>query len=275
MSGGWVPPGGEPFRWVPPVGWYPDPQGRGELRWWDGTAWSASWPAAVPAAARSGPAWSAPPARLASLAAAGLLAVAAAVTMVGWIGGAAVLAGTAAAAHPLLPGPAVDVSAGLVLPVADIALWISAHTRRTEGAVPAPPPGVERAMRRAARRARWATFGPWVPVQAVRRFVRTQLHAFASLPRPVAWVFAAAVWSTIGTSPWVLFEAVSHGFSDVATTASGQQAVVLVWMAHLIAWSGMACRRLDRARAAARVGTMVSVGTPGPNQHPERGLRSY
>jgi hypothetical protein len=186
---------------------------------------------------------------LASPAASPLLVVVAAVTSIGWVAGAVVIAAAAAAAHPVLPAVAVDAS-GLVLAVADIAAGIAARTRRTG---PARPAGAARAMRRAARRARRTSSGPSVAARAVRQVARRHRRVFASLPRPVAWFFAAAMWSTAGAFPWVIFEVVSHGWlwADVGATAPGQQVAALVWMTHLLAWSRAACRRLDRTGAAA------------------------
>jgi hypothetical protein len=228
------------------------------LRWWDGTAWASmtSWPA--PAPAQPAPrgrvsAW------LTSPAASPLLAVIAAVTAIGWAGGAIAMA-AAAVARPVLPAVTLDVS-GFVLPVADIAVWIGVQACRAGCAGPARPAGAARAMRRAARQARWASSGPWVAVQAARWLVRRRRRVFASLPRPVAWFYAAAIWLTAGACPWVIFEGASHGWyrGNLEATAAGLQLAALVWMVHLITWSGMACRRLDRTRAAARMMPLVRV----------------
>jgi hypothetical protein len=118
-------------------------------------------------------------------------------------------------------------------------------------------------MRRAARQARGASSSPSAVVQAVRRLVRRRRRVFASLPRPVVWVFAAAMWLTVGACPWVIFEGVSHGWysGDLGATAASQQLAALVWMTHLIVWSGVACRRLDRTRAGAGTIQVVDVGS--------------
>jgi hypothetical protein len=231
------------------------------MRWWNGIAWTgvASWPA-------PGPAQLGLPGRvsawLASPAASPLIAVVAAVTTIGWVGGAIVMAAAAATAHPVLPAVAVDAS-GFVLAVADMAAGIGVAVRRARRPEAARPARAPRAMRRAARRARRASSAPSVAVRAVRRAARWHGRAFASLPRPLSWFFAAAIWSTIGAISWVAFELVSHGWSwaDLGTTAAGQQFAAAVWMTHLIAWSGMTCRRLDRTRLAARMMTRpVSAG---------------
>jgi hypothetical protein len=154
----------------------------------------------------------------------------------------------------------VDVSP-FVLWVADLAVLIGVQARRAGRAQPPLPAEAARAMRRAARRARRARFGPWAPVQAVCRLVRRQLRAFASLPRPVAWCFAAATWLTVGAGAWVTFEAASQPHDWYWATALGQQLAALIWMTHLIAWLGMACRSLDRTRAAARMVPTASVGS--------------
>ena len=261
MGQSWVPPGGEPAgRVLPAAGWYRDPEGRGGLRWWDGTAWAdvASWPApapAPPAPPRRVSAW------LASSAASPLLALVAAVTAVGWAGAAVVMVAVAAAARPVLPAMTVDVSVALVLPVADLAVWVGVQACLGGRARLARPPGAARAMRRAARRARRASPGSSVAVPAVRRLVRRRRRPFACLPRPVGWCFAAAVLVTAGACPWVIFEAISHGWGgDVGTTTAGQQLAAMAWMMHLITWSGVACRRLDRTRAAANLTPVVSAG---------------
>jgi hypothetical protein len=261
MSGGWVPPGGEPARPVlPAAGWYWDagPAGRRVLRWWDGTAWAGvpSWPA---------PARPAPPGRvsawLASPAASPLLAAVAAVTMIGWAGAAAVVA-AAAAGHPVLPAVTVDMSP-FVLLVANGAVLIGVQARRAARAGPALPAEAARAMRRAARRARRASFGPWAPVQAVWRLVRRPLRAFASLPRPIGWCFTAAVWLTVGVGTWVTWvvvESASQPHGWYWATGPGQLAA-LAWMMQLNVWSGMACGAWGRTRAAARMMPRVSAGS--------------
>jgi hypothetical protein len=276
MSGDWVPPGGEPAGRIPPAaGWYPDPEGWGALRWWDGTAraGAASWPASaqpgLPPATSTllqslgglgydervqrgrVSAW------LSNPAASPLLGLVATVTAIGWAGAAVVLAAAAAGAHPVLPAVTVDVS-GFVLTVADLVAGIARRAGRAE---PAWSAAASRAMRRAARRARRASSGPPVAVQAVQRLVRRRRRVFASLPRPVAWFFAAAISLTAGACPWVIFEGVSHGWysGDLGLTAAGQQLAALIWMVHLIAWSSMACRRRDRTRAAAKMMPVVSA----------------
>jgi hypothetical protein len=199
---------------------------------------------------------------LAGPAASPLLAAVAAVTAIGWSGAAVVLAAAAAAgAHPILPGAAVDAS-GFVLAVADIVAGIGARARRAELARPS---GAAEATRRAAGRGRQGSSGPPVALQAVWRVTRPvawrHRRVFATLPRPVTWFFAVAIWPTVGAYPWVTFEVVSHGswWADLGTTAAGQQLAALVWMTHLLAWSGAACRRLDRTRAAARMMRAGSV----------------
>jgi hypothetical protein len=167
------------------------------------------------------------------------------------------MAAAAMTAHPVLPTVAVDVS-GFVLALADIAAGIGTRVRRARRAEQARP---ARGMRRAARRARTANSGPPTAGRAVRRIARRHHRAFASLPRPVAWFFATATWSTVGAFGWVTFEVASHGWiwADLGTTAPGQQLAALVWMTHLIAWSGVTCRRLDHTRAAARMMRAVSA----------------
>jgi hypothetical protein len=251
-----VLPYGEPEPALPVAGWYPDPQGSGLLRWWDGTAWADArcWP--VPAR-RPRPggmsAW------LAGPAASPLLAVVAVVTAIGWAGAAVVMVAVAAAGHPLLPAWTVDVSLPL-LPLADGAARLAGRAGRAGAA---PPAGATRAMRRAARRARRASVGPSFAVKAVRWLVRRHRQAFASLPRPAARFLAAAIWSTFGAYAWVMFEAAwhPHGWSgDVGVSAGGQQLAAVVWMWYLITWSGSACRRLGRTRVAARMMVALCVG---------------
>lgn len=259
MSGNWAPPGGEPATWLSPaVGRYPGPRGWDALLSQDGTAGAseAAWPA---------PAQPRPPGRvsawLASPAAAPVLAVVTAVTMTGWAAGAVVLGAVAATGHAILPATAVEVS-GLVLAVADIAAGAGTLARRMLRSAPARPARPPRAVRRAARRAQTASRGRPAPVQAIWRISRRRRRAFASLPRPVVRFLAAAAWSTAGGALWVTFEAVSHGWlwGGLGTTAAGQQLAAVIWMMHLIAWSTMACQRLDRTRAAAR--------TIQPGRHP-------
>ncbi len=185
------------------------------------------------------------------------LAVFATVPMIGWAGGAVFVAASAPATHPILPALAVD---GLMPLLAVANLIVLQVTRRVARAVPAPPPGARRGLSRAERRARRARFGLPAAVRAVRRVARWRRQVFASLPRPVAWFFTAAIWSTVGALAWVNYEAVvSPGVwgSDVGATVPGQQFVALACMVHLIAWSGMAWRRLDRPGAAAQ---MTQVG---------------
>ena len=46
QPGGWVPPGSQPSWSTPPppptipAGWYPDPGGSAQQRYWDGTQWT-------------------------------------------------------------------------------------------------------------------------------------------------------------------------------------------------------------------------------------------
>jgi hypothetical protein len=267
MSGTWAPPGGEPARPIPTApGWYPDPVGWDAFRWWNGTAWGGvpSWPAPAPPGRTGwpGPAPAGPSAeRSAWLARRTRLAGFATVTMVGWAGGAVFVAASVAATHPILPALAADA----LVPGLALANVIIGHmVRRAARAgqvLPVRPAGARRGLSRAERRARRARFGRPAAVQAVRRAVaRWRRQVFASLPRPVAWFFTAAIWSTVGALAWVNYEAVvTPGVwgSDVGATVPGQQLVVLAGMLHLIAWSGMAWRRLDRPGAPAQ---MIQVG---------------
>jgi hypothetical protein len=181
--------------------------------------------------------------------------------MVGWAGGAVFVAASVAATHPILPALAADA----LVPGLALANVIIGHmVRRAARAgqvLPVRPAGARRGLSRAERRARRARFGLPAAVQAVRRAVaRWRRQVFASLPRPVAWFFTAAIWSTVGALAWVNYEAVvTPGVwgSDVGATVPGQQLVVLAGMLHLIAWSGMAWRRLDRPGAPAQ---MIQVG---------------
>jgi hypothetical protein len=258
VSGSWAPPAGEPARWAAPAaGWYPDPQARGALRWWDGTAWVGlpSWAAPAPAKPRR-------PGRvsvwLASPAASPLLAVVAVLTAIGWVGGAVVLAAAAVAAHPVVPGVAVGVTPFLLF-LADSATAGGAAVLLAGRAGSARPARAARATRRAARQARRASPGAPAAVRIVRRVARRH-RVFASLPRPVAWFFAAASWSTAGAFAWVIFEAASQPHELSWTTAVGQQTFALIWIGHLIVWLRMACGQLDRTRAAARMMQVVSAG---------------
>jgi hypothetical protein len=180
--------------------------------------------------------------------------------MVGWAGGAVFVAASAAATHPILPALAV-VGLPPLLAVGNlIVVQVTRRAARAGQVLPVRPAGARRGLSRAERRARRARFGLPAAVQAVRRVARWRRQVFATLPRPVAWFFTAAIWSTVGALAWVNYEAVvTPGVwgSDVGATVPGQQLVVLAGMLHLIAWSGMAWRRLDRPGAAAQ---MIHVG---------------
>jgi hypothetical protein len=197
--------------------------------------------------------------------------------LAGWVGAAIVVAAVALAAHPMLPVVAVDVSA-IVLTAADVAASaarVHRYRLREEQASraiftgpgwPAWAAAEAPAAGRAARRPRGASFCASVTQLAAWRLVRRDGRVFASLPRPVAWFLTAAIWLTAGAYLWLIFEFAASppqfwGWSDVGTTASGQQLVALVWMTHLICWSLVACRRLGRIRAAASIMPEISAGS--------------
>jgi hypothetical protein len=113
-------------------------------------------------------------------------------------------------------------------------------------------------MRKAGRRSRKATRSKLVTMLGMRGAVRRirSPFLFTSLPRPVGGVFAAAASFTFLASAWLFAWSLAHGgivFDDLGSTVLGQQFAATIWMAHLIGWCGVACRRLNRNRAAARM----------------------
>jgi len=91
-------------------------------------------------------------------------------------------------------------------------------------------------------------------VRALRRFRGIAL--FGSLPRPAGVALAATTWPTLLILAWLTASALLRGgtpVGDAGATVRGQQLAAATWMIHFIAWCGIACRRLNRNRAAARM----------------------
>ncbi len=185
-----------------------------------------------------------------------LLVAVAAVTAIGWIASAAAMAGTIASGHAIAAAAGALTAAALVLPVVDIVTAIGSLARRASR--PAPPRRPGRAIRKTARRARNANGGRPAALPTLRRWLRRLCvpSVFASLPRPVCWALTVATWTSVTAFAWVTVWTWSHGgvpFGDAGAPVRGQQVADGDWMIHLIVWCGLACRRLNRSRAAQRM----------------------
>jgi hypothetical protein len=192
----------------------------------------------------------------ASPAASPLFIAVAVATAIGWAVGTAMLVAAIVTGRPVLPAVAVGM-AWLVAGAANAALGIGALAARSNGTVPPGAAMAARAMRREQRRAIRARSGLSASAR-LRRLVRPHRRphrrALASLPRPVAWIYQAATWLTIGIGLFAL----------VPGMADGQQGEA-VWMATMLAWSAIACRRLDRIRAGAAIVPLIGTGSVAAN----------
>ena len=240
----WVPPGGDPG----PVSGQPGPPEAGAGLWPAGQAWPP-WPPPPPVPpSPPGPlaSW------LASPAAAPLHAAAAAVTAAGWAAAAAVLAGTVVSGRPAAGAAAAAPVSAFVLAVLD---FVAVGSLAWRGRAQARPPGAARAYRRAARQARRAVGGGHGVMRAARGLLRAlRRPAFPSLPRPARLALEAMLWATMLATAAIIGRAVARGFpAPDPATAGGQQLIAWTWMMHLVTWCRIACRGLNRSRAAASI----------------------
>jgi len=175
----------------------------------------------------------------------------AAVTAAGWVNAAAVMAATVAAGHPIAAAAVAASVSAFVLPALDLVTAIASLAFRASR--PAPPARPARAVRRAARRGRNATVRTPAARPAMRRWLRRLSSPiwFGSLPRPVGLAFTAASWSSVLVFVWLTVWIIPHVGFPAEVTVRGQQLVATAWMMHFILWCGVACRRLNRNRAAA------------------------
>ncbi len=191
-----------------------------------------------------------PPGRLAcwlaSPAASPLLVGIAAVTAAGWIAAAALMASILATGHAVPAAATAVATSGFVLPLIDsvTAIWGLAYS--SSRLAPSRPARIPRALRGTQRKP-----GGRLVVRRRRRTDRVTL--LKSLPRPVRLAFVAAAWPTGLAFSWFLFWTFFHGFpgGDADATALGQQLAAAAWMAHLLVWSAIACKRVNRIRTGA------------------------
>ena len=192
-----------------------------------------------------------------------LLAAAAIATGAGWAIAAAFVAVTLASGHPITLVAAAVNSTGFVLPALD------ALTALASVAIRASRPSVVRVPAHATPMPAGSTRHSPRRSPAVLAFLRALRRIcapaqFASLPRPVCWALASAWWASLTLftwlTAWVFWPHGGFALADAAASARGQQFAAAAWMMHLVCWSLLACKHLNRNRAtASNWSTMITT----------------
>ena len=171
------------------------------------------------------------------------------------------LAGTVVAGHPVVGAAGMALASALVLPLVD---FVGLGSLAWRGRVQDRPAGaVGRALRRSARQARKAAGARPGVIRAMRGALWARPAQFPFLPRPARWALHVMPWPTALVTARIIGQVVASGFPAwQGTTTRGQQILAWTWMMHLVIWCQIACRRLNRSRAAAGVLTRGRVASP-------------